>query len=155
MVVRFTACVPGELGFRDLVGLMVREVCRRVERDARCEGVEWRVVSAFNEAFNNIVEHAYAATPGDVEVALTVEQDRLVLRLVDQGEGFNFDHAGASEQPPELDTLSEGGMGLFIIRKAMTEVTYERRHNRNLLTMTKNLSECARNSESPHGETRC
>lgn len=153
MVVRFTACVPGELGFRDLVGLMVREVCRRVERDARCEGVEWRVVSAFNEAFNNIIEHAYAATPGDVEVALTVEHDRLVLRLVDQGEGFNFDHAGASEQPPELDTLSEGGMGLFIIRRAMSEVFYERRQDRNLLTMVRSLAEC-RPSEAGGG-ARC
>lgn len=142
MVVRFTACVPGELGFRDLVGLMVREMCRRVERDARCEGVEWRVVSAFNEAFNNIVEHAYAAARGDVEVALTVEHDRLILRLIDQGEGFNFGDSGANEQPPELDTLSEGGMGLFIIRRAMSEVFYERRQDRNLLTMVRSFAEC-------------
>ena len=142
MVMRFTACVPGQLGFRDLVGRMVGEVCRRVERDARCNGVEWRVMSAFNEAFNNIVEHAYAASPGDVEVTLMVENDRLVLHLTDRGQGFNFDDAGAHDQPPEFDTLSEGGMGLFIIRRAMSEVFYERRQDRNLLTMVRSLDGC-------------
>ncbi len=152
---KFSASVPGELRFRDLVGNMVREVCRRVERDAHVSGLEWRMLSAFNEAFNNIVEHAYADVAGEVEVLLLIEEERVVLRLTDQGEGFNFDLSGARDTPPDFETLSEGGMGLFIIRKAMTEVTYERRHNRNLLTMTKNLSECARNSESPHGETRC
>ena len=153
MVVRFTACVPGQLGFRDLVGVMVREVCRRVERDARCEGVEWRVLSAFNEAFNNIVEHAYAVAPGDVEVSLSVEGDRVVLRLTDAGEGFNFDDAGAREQPPEFDSLSEGGMGLFIIRSAMSEVFYERRQDRNQLTMVRSLGEC-RVAEAG-GSARC
>jgi anti-sigma regulatory factor (Ser/Thr protein kinase) len=92
------------------------------------------MLSAYNEAFNNIVEHAYADAADDVEVTLHVEEDSISLRLMDQGEGFNFDLAGARDTPPDFETLSEGGMGLFIIRKAMTEVTYERRHNRNLLT---------------------
>lgn len=153
MMMRFTASVPGQLGFRDLVGRMLGDVCRKVERETRCEGVEWRVLSAFNEAFNNIVEHAYAVTPGDVEVALQVEDDRLVLRLTDCGQGFNFDDAGASEQPPEFDTLSEGGMGLFIIRRAMSEVFYERRQDRNLLTMVRSLDGC-RESEGGDG-ARC
>jgi anti-sigma regulatory factor (Ser/Thr protein kinase) len=61
---KFTASVPGELRFRDLVGSMVRAVCLRVERDAGCAGLEWRLMSAYNEAFNNIVEHAYAVDSG-------------------------------------------------------------------------------------------
>ncbi|MBI5517113.1 MAG: ATP-binding protein [Deltaproteobacteria bacterium] len=156
MALSFTACVPGELRFRDLVGTMVREVCRRVERDAGCEGLEWRVVSAYNEAFNNIVEHAYAAGHGEVEVLLRVDEatDRLVLRLVDHGAGFDFGTSGAVEAPP-VDALSDGGMGLFIIRQSMTEVQYERREDRNHLTMTKRLSECAAPGRALHGDGRC
>lgn len=152
-MIRFTACVPGQLDFRDLVGRMVGDVCRRVEHDARCIGIEWRVLSAFNEAFNNIVEHAYAETPGDVEVAIQVESDRVVLRLIDRGQGFNFDDAGARDEPPEFDSLSEGGMGLFIIRRAMSEVFYERRQDRNLLTMVRSIEGCG---ESDGGsDARC
>ncbi|MEZ4405501.1 MAG: ATP-binding protein [Polyangiales bacterium] len=152
---RFTANVPGELRFRDLVGSMLRGACQRVEHEFGCSGLEWRLMSAFNEAFNNIVEHAYAECSGDVEVALTVDDERVVLRLADQGDGFNFDMSGASDAPPEFDDLSEGGMGLFIIRQAMSSVTYERRQDRNLLTMTKHIADCARASEAPRGDTAC
>lgn len=154
---KFTASVPGELRFRDLVGSMVRAVCLRVERDAGCAGLEWRLMSAYNEAFNNIVEHAYAVTPGEVEVVLLVDDDEeVVLRMIDHGAGFDFEDAGASDQVPALDSLSEGGMGLFIIRNAMSSVTYERRQDKNLLTMTKTLSECAAvSSATSHGDPRC
>lgn len=153
---KFTASVPGELRFRDLVGSMVRAVCLRVERDAGCAGLEWRLMSAYNEAFNNIVEHAYAVDVGDVEIVLLVDDDKVVLRMIDQGAGFEFHESGATDAVPELDSLSEGGMGLFIIRNAMSSVTYERRQDKNLLTMTKTLSDCAAVSSAPaHGDPRC
>ncbi len=150
MPLRFTARVPGELRYRDVAGAMVRAACQQVERDRACSGLEWRVMSAFNEAFNNVVEHAYAHREGEVEVSLQVEDDRVVLRMVDQGTGFNFTRSGATE-PPEFDTLSEGGMGLFIIRTVMSEVTYERRRGQNHLTMIKRLSECPGASEATGG----
>ena len=153
---KFTASVPGELRFRDLVGSMVRAVCLRVERDAGCAGLEWRLMSAYNEAFNNIVEHAYAIDPGEVEVVLLVDDEEVILRMIDHGAGFDFNDAGASDQAPPLDSLSEGGMGLFIIRNAMSSVTYERRQDKNLLTLTKTLSECAAvSSATSHGDPRC
>lgn len=155
MPLKFTASVPGELRFRDLVGVMVREVCRRVERDTECAGLEWRVMSAYNEAFNNIVEHAYEACSGDVEVVLCVEEDQVVLQMADQGQEFDFGASGATGVPPELETLSEGGMGLFIIRQAMSEVTYERHADRNLLTMMKRFADCAPSNGAAHGDTRC
>ena len=152
----FTASVPGELSYRDLVGAVVRCFSQRIERDRGCTGLEWRMISAFNEAFNNIVEHAYAVDPGEVEVVLLVDDEEVVLRMIDQGAGFDFEDAGARDEAPALDTLSEGGMGLFIIRSAMSSVTYERRQDKNLLTMTKTLSECAApTSASSHGDPRC
>lgn len=154
-VLRFTANVPGELSFRDLIGSVVRDACRRIEHEFNCIGLEWRLVSAFNEAFNNIVEHAYADCSGDVEVVFSLDDGRVVLRLSDQGDGFNFDLSGASDTPPELESLSEGGMGLFIIRQSMSTVTYERRQDRNFLTMTKHIADCAQSSEAPLKETSC
>jgi anti-sigma regulatory factor (Ser/Thr protein kinase) len=141
----FTARVPGELCYRDVVGAIVREVCRHVERVERCSGVEWRVVSAFNEAFNNVAEHAYGeGVRGEVVVVVRVEPARLVLELQDRGRGFDFGAVLARTDggPPPLDTLDAGGMGLFLIRRAVTEVTYERGVP-NRLTMVQDLAECA------------
>ncbi len=150
----FTACVPGELRYRDLVGSVVREVCVRVERDTDCVGLVWRVISAFNEAFNNIVEHSYATDDGDVRVTLAVESDRVVLQLSDAGVGYPFETSGALDAPV-MESLSEGGMGLFIIRQSMTEVTYERGQDRNHLTMVQRFADCAPTMAALHGETRC
>lgn len=151
MTLLFSARIPGELRHRDMAGAMVSAVCARLEEATGRLGLEWQMLSAYNEAFNNIVRYAYASMRGDVEVTLQVDEDLVVLRLVDHGEGFDFSRAGAFEVPPDFERLSEGGMGLFIIRKLMSEVTYERRHGRNHLTMTKRLSELARHSSVPEG----
>jgi serine/threonine-protein kinase RsbW len=151
MALLFTARIPGELRHRDIAGAMVSAVCARVEGSGGAPGLEWQVLSAYNEAFNNIVRHAYAKSRGEVEVTLQIDDDSVVLRLVDHGEGFDYARAGAHDAPPEFDRLADGGMGLFIIRKLMTEVTYERHHGRNDLTMIKRLSERARSSRAPEG----
>lgn len=147
--------MPGELRYRDLVGAALREWSRRIERDAGCDGLEWRLLSAYNEAFNNIVEHAYAAATGEVSVDFEVDDDRVVLQLVDEGAGFDFEASGAHAPPDDIDLLSDGGMGLYIIRQSMTSVAYERRGAENHLTMTKLLSECPPAADSAHEATGC
>ncbi len=151
MVFTFAARIPGELRYRDLAGVMVSAVCSRLERDRRARGLEWQVKSAFNEAFNNVVKHAYAGREGEVEVTLQVDDDAVVLRLVDHGPPFDFSRAGAIDAPPEFDRLSEGGMGLYLIRRLMSDVTYEHIEGLNRLTMTKRFSECERHSVVPEG----
>ena len=41
----------------------------------------------------------------------------------------------------DLQHIPESGMGLFLIHSIMDEVTYTSRHDRNVLTMIKNLAE--------------
>lgn len=133
----FCARVPADLSYRELVGTMVREVCRRVEAEVRAEGVEWRVVSAFNEAFNNAAIHA--AVGREVGVRVRVEPKRLVLELTDRGPGFDLERVLAAGPPPAA-LLDRGGMGLFIIRGAMSSVRYAR-GAMNKLTMVLNFND--------------
>ena len=150
LTLRFTVRVPGELRSRDVAGAMVRAACQHVERACARSGLEWRVLSAFNEAFNNVVEHAYAERAGAVAVCFHADDDRVVLRMIDQGTGFDFTRSGATVAPA-FETLSEGGMGMFIIRALMSEVSYVRRRGHNHLTMIKRLSECPGASEARGG----
>lgn len=67
---------------------------------------------ALTEAASNSVRHAYAeASAGVVEISYLLLPDRLVIEVTDEGEGFDPD---ASEDSP--DELSEGGLGIAIIR---------------------------------------
>ena len=78
-------------------------------------------MSAFGEAFNNIAVHAYVdGAFGPVEIDVAWNDLELRVTLLDWGK--TFDPAAIAE--PNLDTLPEGGLGLFIIRHCVDIVDY-------------------------------
>jgi serine/threonine-protein kinase RsbW len=74
---------------------------------------------ALTEAASNSVRHAYSGEDDDgvVEISYELQADRLVIEVSDDGEGF--DPAEAAGAPEEL---SEGGLGIAIIRAIADEV---------------------------------
>jgi serine/threonine-protein kinase RsbW len=73
---------------------------------------------ALTEAASNSVRHAYGGDRvGVVEISYELRPDRLVIEVTDEGEGFDPADANA---PP--DELSEGGLGIAIIRAIADEV---------------------------------
>jgi serine/threonine-protein kinase RsbW len=94
-----------------------------------------QLVSAFSEAFNNVALHAYRGrVDGRVELAIEYGEDWITVRMVDTGQAFDPTQVSS----PDLSALPESGMGLFIIRSFMDELSY-RPGPPNLLSMTKRV----------------
>jgi serine/threonine-protein kinase RsbW len=74
---------------------------------------------ALTEAASNSVRHAYSGDDdaGVVEISYELLSDRLVIEVTDDGAGFD---PAEPDAPPE--ELSEGGLGLAIIRAIADEV---------------------------------
>lgn len=73
---------------------------------------------ALTEACSNSVRHAYGGNgAGVVEIVYELQPDRLVIEVTDEGEGFD-----PNETPSGQDALSEGGLGIAIIRAIADEV---------------------------------
>ena len=73
---------------------------------------------ALTEATSNSVRHAYAEDgAGVVEISYVLLDDKLVIEVTDEGAGF--DPAQAEGAPEEL---SEGGLGIAIIRAIADKV---------------------------------
>ena len=74
---------------------------------------------ALTEAASNSVRHAYRGNdePGVVEISYELHPNRLVIEVTDEGAGFD---PAESKGAPE--DLSEGGLGLAIIRAIADEV---------------------------------
>jgi serine/threonine-protein kinase RsbW len=133
--------VPGKLLYRDIVLRVVASACRLVkpkqEPSRECTEFSDKLVSAVGEAFNNIALHAYRdRTAGSVEMEIEVDRDRLTVRLLDTGVGFD----PTEEHPPDLHSLPESHMGLYIIRTCVDDVSYRRGDpplSPNVLTLTK------------------
>jgi serine/threonine-protein kinase RsbW len=94
---------------------------------------------ALTEACTNSVRHAYAGGDGVVEIVYELHEDKLVIEVVDEGEGF--------EPPTEPSTaltedeLSEGGLGIAIIEALADEFEIrERKQGGSSLRFVKHLS---------------
>ena len=73
---------------------------------------------ALTEAASNSVRHAYGeAGVGVVEISYELLPDRLVIEVTDDGGGFDPGHSTDT-----LGGLSEGGLGIAIIRAIADEV---------------------------------
>ena len=71
---------------------------------------------ALTEACSNSVRHAYADREGSVEILYELHEDRLVIEVLDEGEGFEAD-----ETERDANELTEGGLGIAIIRAIADE----------------------------------
>jgi serine/threonine-protein kinase RsbW len=73
---------------------------------------------ALTEAASNSVRHAYGDKDvGVVEISYELLPDRLVIEVTDDGEGFD-----PASPRAESEALSEGGLGIAIIRAIADEV---------------------------------
>jgi len=117
-VIRLT--VPGTLEYRDVAMRVVTAAAKLVEPGPEQDEFDAHVVSAIGEAFNNIAIHGYADHTGEIELEIDVERDRIVVRIFDRGKSFDPKEI----PPPELESLPERGMGLFIIKSFVDEVSY-------------------------------
>ena len=82
---------------------------------------------ALTEACSNSVRHAYGDDEGHVDISFELLDDRLIVEVADDGSGFEvaddgsgFELGDSAENSDE--ELSEGGLGIAIIRSIADEV---------------------------------
>jgi serine/threonine-protein kinase RsbW len=81
---------------------------------------------ALTEACTNSVRHAYReGRGGQVEIVYQIEPDRLIVEVTDEGEGFE----PSSPAGDGNGDLSEGGLGIAIIRAVADEVEIGKRES--------------------------
>jgi serine/threonine-protein kinase RsbW len=79
---------------------------------------------ALTEAVSNSVRHAYAGEgEGHVDIRYELRADRICVEVVDDGAGFDPEESPSFEG----DELSEGGLGIAIIRTIADEIEIESR----------------------------
>lgn len=91
------------------------------------------------EAVTNVVMYAYPE--GEVhQIWLSAEEHNGCLVFTLQDEGAEFDPTAVPEADVTLSAEEReiGGLGIFLIRQIMNEVSYRRIDGRNVLTMKKN-----------------
>jgi anti-sigma regulatory factor (Ser/Thr protein kinase) len=95
---------------------------------------------ALDELFTNIVHYGYPQGGRHrIDLYMEYKAGICTFRLEDDGVPFNPLHA----EPPDIEKSAEdrgpGGLGIFLTRKVMDEVQYERTDNKNVVTLLRDV----------------
>ena len=96
---------------------------------------------AIDEVFSNIANYAYGAGTGEATVRFeTMDAPRSVrLTFIDTGVAYNPLEAPDPDVTLAADERQMGGLGVYLVKKTMDDVSYEHVDGRNILRITKNI----------------
>ena len=93
---------------------------------------------ACEEALVNVIKYAYPGAEGTVEIRCDRAQSGgIEIEITDAGIPFDPLSLPAPDTSLPMEQRKIGGLGVFMIRKIMTEVKYRRDNGRNVLTLIK------------------
>ena len=97
---------------------------------------------AIDELFGNIAHYAYNPEVGSATVRVEVIEEPLAVIITFIDKGVPYDPLAKAD--PDITLSAEereiGGLGIFMVKKSMDEITYEYKDGQNILKIKKNLN---------------
>ena len=100
-----------------------------------------RIELAIEEAIVNIIHYSFPEKMGHIELNCECRNNTIIFKIIDDGTGFN----PLKQEDPDITLPIEereiGGLGIFLIKNIMDDVSYQRKDNKNILILRKELTE--------------
>ena len=103
--------------------------------------IQMQIDVAVEEIFVNIANYAYGTGEGPATVRINVDNQNKIVDITFIDNVVPYDPL-AKEDPDITLSAQErqiGGLGIFMVKKSMDDVTYEYRDGHNILTLKKGL----------------
>jgi len=106
------------------------------DKSASCD-----IALAVDEACTNVIKHAYrGGDDKEITVKVRYDSDKIVISISDTGKGFKSKPEDEAAIQKRLKKLQRGGLGIYLMKKAMDEVVFDRdAESMNSVKMTKYL----------------
>ncbi len=126
-------------GFYENLAIICEYARQAAEQAGLSEKAAYEVETAVDEAFANIIDHAYGGEgKGDIECSCVIDDKGLTIQLRDHGREFNPSRIKAPNIKAPLSKRKDRGLGLYLMRQWMDVVTFEfSKTQGNVLTMIK------------------
>ena len=115
----------------------------QLEQNACPMKVQMQVDIAVEEIYVNIANYAYhpQTGPATIRVEVTEEPLQVVVGFVDKGVPYNPLEKGDPDVTLSAEEREIGGLGIFMVKKSMDDLSYEYRNGNNILTIRKKFHE--------------
>lgn len=103
--------------------------------------VQMQIDVAVEELFVNIAQYAYAPDTGVATIRVELQEDPLVvvITFIDNGIPYN----PLAKEDPDITLSAEerpiGGLGIYMVKKSMDDMSYEYKDGQNILRIKKQL----------------
>ena len=96
---------------------------------------------AVDELFGNIAHYAYNPVIGQATVRVEVTQDPLAVVITFIDNGVPYDPLAKADPDTTLSAEEReiGGLGIYMVKKTMDDITYEYQDGKNILKIKKNI----------------
>ena len=95
---------------------------------------------ALEEIVVNIISHGYEKSEVRwIKIDIFIAGGKLILKTEDDGKGFDPTEAPKADFEQSLEKRTIGGWGIHIVKNIVDEVEYQRKNNKNIFTMKKNI----------------
>ena len=111
-----------------------------LEEAAAGPKVVYFVNLAIEEIVTNCINYGYSDEREHIiEIVMRVEDGRLTLRIVDDGDAFDPLAAPEPDFSIRVQDRREGGLGIHLLRNLADHISYERRDGHNKITLVKTM----------------
>lgn len=113
----------------------VEEACEKSGMDA---STTMQMNLAMEEAVVNVMNYAYpTGTKGEIDIEATINEKGLTFVIADSGTPFDPTAEKEADTSLSAEERPIGGLGIFLVKQLMDEVSYERKEGKNRLTLVK------------------
>lgn len=102
---------------------------------------QMQVDIAIDELFGNIAHYAYQPETGPATVRVEVIEEPLAVVITFIDNGIPYDPLAQAD--PDITLSAEereiGGLGIYMVKKSMDDITYEYKDGQNILKIKKNI----------------
>lgn len=102
---------------------------------------QYQVDVAIDELFGNIANYAYNPDVGAATVRVEVTKNPLAVVITFIDNGVPYDPLAKADPDVTLSVEKReiGGLGIYMVKKSMDDVSYEYKDGKNILKIRKNI----------------
>lgn len=129
--------IKNEIAELERVAVFVEEVSQLLSLDSE---TTMNLNLALEEVVSNVILYAYPQKMGEnIIIKASSDDNILVFTITDKGDEFDPTKVEDADITLAAENREIGGLGIFIVKNIMNEVTYQRLDGKNILTLKKNI----------------
>lgn len=95
---------------------------------------------AIEEVITNIIVHGYKKTGGEIHLSCSITRNRIGIQITDTAPPFDPLSIPEPVLEGDMDERKIGGLGVYLLRQLMDDITYRYENGNNILTLEKRRS---------------